>query len=280
MKSFKTSLIESLLDDEDELLKQSDSDVFKKSVESWIRERFEVVGLEISNKPNSNNKFVVNALQANTRDEVCDTLTSLTNSMFVWGKIKYDFRCVGCKLLTSLEGAPEEVGFDMNSGGGEFNISWCRNLTSLVGGPKKVGMYKCTGCDKLTSLKGMASKAYYIHCYDCKKLASLKGAPKEVGWEGGGCFECNDNPSLTSLVGGPKKVFGTYNIDSCKKLTSLKGAPKEVIGEFSCIGCTNLKSLTGAPEYVDGNFYCDRCNSGFVEDKIKAVSKVRGKIFC
>ena len=73
--------------------------------------------------------------------------------------IKNDFSCPNCNSLTSLEGAPKEVG-------GDFICSICTSLTSLEGAPQKVGRdFDCSGCTSLTS---------------------LEGAPKEVG----GYFYC------------------------------------------------------------------------------------------
>ena len=51
--------------------------------------------------------------------------------------IKNDFNCSNCNSLTSLKGAPNEVG-------GNFSCSNCTSLTSLEGAPKKVcGDFSC-----------------------------------------------------------------------------------------------------------------------------------------
>ena len=95
-------------------------------------------------------------------------LTSLTNGMFYFGKVKGDFDCSYCKNLTSLEGAPKEVD-------GGFYCYYCDKLISLEGAPEKVGaIFNCSGCLLLTS---------------------LNGAPKEVG----GNFKCTDCKSLKSI---------------------------------------------------------------------------------
>ena len=91
-----------------------------------------------------------------------------------FGKINGDFICSYNKL-TSLEGAPKEVG-------GHFNCHY-NNLTSLEGCPKEVGGD--------------------FHCPN-NNLTSLEGCPKEVG----GHFNCYSN-NLTSLEGAPKEVGGT-----------------------------------------------------------------------
>ena len=74
-----------------------------------------------------------------------------------FGKVNGRFYCRNNEL-TSLEGAPQEVGWNFD----------CRNneLTSLAGGPQKVGVdFRC----------------------QYNKLTSLKGAPQKVG----GDFKCD-----------------------------------------------------------------------------------------
>jgi len=117
-----------------------------------------------------------------------------------FGKISGDFYCFR-NNLTSLEGAPQEVG-------GGFSCSG-NNLTSLEGGPQKVGgPFRCSG----------------------NKLTSLAGAPQEVG----GDFNCSSN-KLTSLEGAPQVVGGNFSCwGNGNNLTSLEGAPQEVSGDFKC----------------------------------------------
>ena len=75
--------------------------------------------------------------------------------------------------LTTLEGAPKEVG-------GDFYCFHNPGLTSLEGAPKEVcGGFSCSN----------------------NQLTTLEGAPKEVG----GYFDCSNNPGLTSLKGAPKE---------------------------------------------------------------------------
>jgi hypothetical protein len=111
--------------------------------------------------------------------------------------------------------------------GGKFNCS-DNKLTSLKGAPQEVG--KDFNCSKnqLTTLKGSPQKVEGD--FDCSdnKLTSLAGAPKEVD----GYFDCSNN-ELTSLEGVPRVVDGSF---FCKenKLTTLKGAPQEVGGTFKC----------------------------------------------
>ena len=76
---------------------------------------------------------------------------------------KTDFYCKDM-FLTSLEGAPQNVGRDF----------YCHNnqLTSLKGAPQKIG-----GC---------------FSCFN-NQLTSLEGAPQSVG----GYFLCSGNPKLS-----------------------------------------------------------------------------------
>ena len=117
-----------------------------------------------------------------------------------FGVVTGSFYCHG-NSLTSLEGAPQEVG-------GHFNC-FHNKLTSLVGAPQKVG-----------------------ERFDChnNSLESLEGAPQDVS----GHFICYNN-RLTSLVGAPQKVGGYFDCHY-NSLESLEGAPQEVGGGFSCYG--------------------------------------------
>ena len=168
-----------------------------------------------------------------------------------FGVVKGNFNC-SHNELTSLEGAPQEVG-------GWFNC--LRNqLTSLEGAPKEVGEDFDCSFNQLTSLEGAPQKVgTYFDC-GVNKLTSLEGAPKEVG----GDFDCYNN-KLTSLVGAPQKVGGSFRC-SKNQLTSLEEAPKEVGESFNC-RYNKLTSLEGAPQEVGGDFYCDN-NDNLVFDEI------------
>jgi hypothetical protein len=97
---------------------------------------------------------------------------------FRFKKVTQDFWCVH-NNLTSLEGAPKEVG-------GNFFCDH-NNLTTLEGAPIKVGkVFNC--CNN--------------------NLTSLKGAPKEVG----GIFWCLGNP-LNSLEGAPEVIGEKFGSD-------------------------------------------------------------------
>ena len=84
--------------------------------------------------------------------------------------------------LTSLEGAPQEVGSDFSCGD--------TKIISLKGSPKKVGgEFYCDGT-KITSLDGAPeSVGSDFYCFDTK-ITSLEGAPEFVG----GYFYCKNTP--------------------------------------------------------------------------------------
>ena len=177
-----------------------------------------------------------------------------------FGKITENFNCYGLGL-TSLKGAPTEVGRD-------FDCS--RNqLTSLEGAPHTVGGGFNCSINQLTSLEGAPQRVGgYFNC-SYNQLTSLEGAPQRVG----GYFNCFRN-QLISLKGAPKEV-GEYFSCSRNQLTSLKGAPQKVGGDFSCYE-NHLTSLEGAPQTVGGGFYCyDNPNL----HSLDYIGEVKGRIY-
>ena len=158
MINLKNYIIESIFDIEDNIDNIDES--IKDQIRQFLKDNFKNTSkYKISEKPNKDGKFevLVNGdVEVNNKN-----ITSLTNSFFIWANIKGHFICHKCNLLTSLEGAPKEVG-------GDFRCNSCASLQSLEGAPKKVG--------------GDFS------CEDCTSLTSLEGAPKEVG----GDFYCRN----------------------------------------------------------------------------------------
>ena len=162
MLNLKEYIKESILDDEDVVF----NDVgIKSEIEKFIGDNYSCRRFTISNKPNKDGKFVVDSTDILVTNK---NITSLTNNLFIWGKVKRDFSCYNCKSLISLKGAPKEVG-------GFFDCSYCEFLTSLEGAPEKVGKD--------------------FDCSHCNSLTSLKGAPDEVGetfWSDGNKFSIED----------------------------------------------------------------------------------------
>jgi len=154
-----------------------------------------------------------------------------------FGKAEGNFICRD-NNLTSLEGAPQEVG-------GIFDCS-NNNLTSLKGAPQVVkGDFDCS-VNNLTSLEGAPQVVKGDFYCSVNSLTSLKWAPQVV--KGG--FYCSNN-NLTSLKGAPQKVGGDFYCRN-NNLTSLEGAPQKVVRNFFCSD-NNLTSLEGAPQEVGGD---------------------------
>ena len=153
-------------------------------------------------------------------------------------KVRGDFNC-GFIELTTLEGAPSEVGGNFDCG--------TNKLTTLNGAPRYVaGGFDCSR-NRLISLEGAPSKVgRFFYCYH-NQLTSLKGAPKDVG----SGFVCSYN-QLTTLEGAPRYVAGGFDC-SRNRLISLEGAPSEVGGNFDC--CDNqLTTLEGKPQIIGYEF--------------------------
>ena len=112
--------------------------------------------------------------------------------------IEGDFNC-SCKGLTDFKGV--KFGWVTGSFSCDYN-----NLTSLEGAPQEVGgSFRCHN-NKLTSLVGAPQEVEgYFDC-SYNMLTSLEGAPQEVG----GYFSCSNN-SLTSLEGAPQEVRGSFD---------------------------------------------------------------------
>ena len=115
-----------------------------------------------------------------------------------FGTVGRDFSCKN-NQLTTLEGAPQEVG-------GGFSCAK-NQLTTLEGAPQSVGGD--------------------FWCQD-NQLTTLEGAPQSVEVD----FYCEDN-GLTSLEGAPQSVGGAFNCEG-NQLTTLEGAPQSVGGSFYC----------------------------------------------
>lgn len=122
----------------------------RDEVIKWINENYDCSGLKISDNPNEDGLYEAVANKVNVKNK---NITSLTNGMFIWSKVK-TFYCYRCTSLTSLEGAPKEVE-------GDFSCIRCTSLTSLKGAPEEVGGNFDTDM--------------------CINLKSLEGCPKKVG---------------------------------------------------------------------------------------------------
>ena len=145
MKNLKEYIIESIFDIEDNIDNMDES--IKEEINQFLNDNFDGASLcKISDKPNNDGKYEVSSKEIiKVKNK---KITSLTNGLFIWTTVDKDFKCAFCDLLTSLEGAPKNVG-------GTFNCIYCNSLTSLKGSPEKVGgKFDCNGCKSLKSLEG------------------------------------------------------------------------------------------------------------------------------
>ena len=185
MKPLKTHVKESIFDNVEDIT-NSDAAL----IEQFLKDNYEIDGtyiIEGSYTIKDNVVDVKGSLEVKN-----EKIKSLTNGLFRFGKVGGNFDCYRCKNLTSLGGAPEEVGR-------VFWCAFCPNLKSLEGGPELVGDdFNCFACSSLTSLEGAPKKVGGdFNCYECENLKTLKGAPKTVG----GDFNCKKCPKLHSLKG-------------------------------------------------------------------------------
>jgi len=171
-----------------------------------------------------NNNLIWNPI---TKSYDCAGNINVSEEIVTDGKLKIGFGKVGgyfvCNnnKLTTLEGAPQEIGKDFDCSG--------NGLTTIEGAPKKVGGYFSCSYNKLTS---------------------LEGAPKKVG----GHFYCHNN-KLTSLEGSPKEIGGYFNCSN-NNLTTLDGAPNNVGGNFICNNNPNLVLPKRKPSWIKGKIIC------------------------
>ena len=109
-----------------------------------------------------------------------------------FGKVEGVFYCHD-NQLTTLEGAPQEVGWNF----------YCYNnrLTTLDGAPQEVGgNFRCIN-NQITSLEGAPREVGKSFRCDNNQITSLEGAPQKVG-EG---FFCGNNPVSDETL---KSIFG------------------------------------------------------------------------
>ena len=150
----------------------------------------------------------------------------------------------------------------------ELNISSLKILNiSIVD-----GFFSCTYND-LKSLIGCPTKIGKNFYCNCNNLSTLEGCPTEIN----GGFYCNDN-KLTTLEGCPRVIEGDFSC-SHNSLTTLKGCPQVVKGDFSCSN-NLLSSLLNGPKIVDGDvYYSYNKKKKFNKEKIKALCKIKGRIY-
>ena len=162
---------------------------------------------------------------------------------------RYDYTGdLGSEFLVNFV-SEDKKGFILNFGKvtGDFSCSYL-GLTSLEGAPREVGRSFYCNSNQLTSLKGAPQEVGESFSCWGNKLISLEGVPQEISKN----FDCSNN-NLTSLEGAPQTVGGNFDC-SWNQLTSLEGAPVEVKGHFNC-SANELASFKGAPKHIGGDFY-------------------------
>jgi len=127
-----------------------------------------------------------------------------------FGVVTGHFAC-SRNMLTSLKGAPQEVG-------GYFGCSNNR-LTSLEGAPQKVGESFSCHNNNLTSLRGAPQEVGGTFYCSYNSLTSLEGAPQEVG----GGFYCHYNPISGKTLKLVRKKMQEKKIDYWFALSLLRG---------------------------------------------------------
>lgn len=207
MDTLTDKLYESLLDDEDELVKDN-----TPLIEQFLKDNYNIDGSYtikngIVDAPNSIIKL------KNLK------LKYLTNDLFKFGSVR-EFICSRSAIMT-LKGAPKTAEY--------FSCRLCGNLKSLEGAPEKVsGIFNCRLCERLKTLEGAPE---YIdgafNCSGCSSLISLKGAPKKVAVT----FACMDCNSLKNLEYLPK-IEGSLYCDKRHLTTDKNIIKKRVKGNI------------------------------------------------
>ena len=134
------------------VLKRSNSGKERKDDEANRIQEF------IDNQPESEYIYITDDNVINSKKSIIISDTDLINGKlpFKFGRVDKNFICMKCTSLTSLKGAPQEVGED-------FDCRKCTSLASLEGVPQEVGGN--------------------FYCRNCPSLKSLEDAPKKIGGE-------------------------------------------------------------------------------------------------
>ena len=180
------SLYESLLDDFDTLEANADP---RAEIAEFLKQNF-IGEWTISKEPNKDGYYEVSSSTSIYGKQ--NKLTTLTNGLFIWTKVKGSFSCEKCNNLTSLKGGPREVGR-------AYYCSYCPNLETLEGGPEFAGWFDCSRNDNLVSLEGGPKVTQHnFNCSYCPKLKSLKGAP-EISGKSITCNYCGEKFSVEEV---------------------------------------------------------------------------------
>ena len=130
----------------------------------------------------------------------CTNVTWQLNPQTGLVDVEGSFDCRG-------QGLRDFKGVSFGDVGGYFRCSE-NQLTSLDGAPQEVGNFYCHN-NQLTTLEGAPQKVGVDFICSNNQLTSLEGAPQEVGVG----FNCSNN-QLTSLEGAPQKVGLSFNCEN------------------------------------------------------------------
>lgn len=236
MKTLNEHLIESLLDDENDLI-NNDESIIEYSIKNFLDENYEFSHSYTINKLNNKSKrqvFVIGEVRLKENSKI----EELTNNEFEFGTIKGSFLILYKNNIKTLQGMPKDIYNDL--------IIKYTKIKDLEGISKYIG----EKCD--------------IHEND--DLLSLKGLSKTFV---GSSLNISNNKSLKSLNGSPEKVKGDFLCGNTN-INTLEGAPKEVGGNFICSFCKNLKSLKGLSKIIQGNLYYTDCPN-LKDDNINSI---------
>ena len=171
MGSLKKYIIESLLDDEDEVFDGAKEGVIS-IIKDFLKTNYAIPSSYTIKETKSG--FVVdvkgNIMLKNRKAK------HLTNGLFEFGKIKGDFIVSSCDIIDFV-GGPKEIS------DGDLSIQFCDDLESLEGCPKIVyNSFKIHGCPNLKSFEGAPEEIKWsFYCKSCDNITKLKGFPKKVG---------------------------------------------------------------------------------------------------
>lgn len=233
MRTLNERLIESLLDDETELVNDNTT-----LIEQFLNDNYIIKGTYTI----KNGVVDVDGDVRISRGVQSD-ITELTNRIFEFGTINGDFIINDCINLKTLKGGPKKVKYD-------FLCNYCEKLENFEYAPKYVGKkFEADYCGNLKSLKGLPKKVESISLIACKLITNLEDICDANEYILDGC------PNLKSLEGLPTSHEYSLTVANCKKLKSLKGCGKK-IGYLDIIK-SSLDSFKDGPEILSGNLYMD-----------------------
>ena len=246
------SLQESLLDDEDDLIKSTDKDLKnkrKQEIIKYIEDHYWIANIH------GNQLKPSRAVKINTKDWTVDILNKKENiytvspepkfgieptrelfptgGLFKWGKINAMYKVWGCKM-EECEGKPDSIHTVYLTRMHDINLSalpddvfkleiFDCDIETMQGCPKDIEVCQLTSCNKLKSLKGMPDEIYFLNIQYCR--------------------------SIKDLIGIPKKIKKYLWLDRCSSLKSLKGLDKDSI-RGAHFNYRNMPQLNITPEEI------------------------------